>query len=428
MTYIPKTDTRLVTDDIRGSGQTFEQLGLKPELLRGLSEINFHTLTPIQERAIPPILEGRDVIARAKNGTGKTASFIIPALQMLDTTKTHVQALIMAHTRELAMQLSTVAKNIARAMPGVSSRVMCAIGGTPVGEDRERIKLNPLIIIATPGRLEQLITQRSLNLGQCNMVILDEADMLLSSNFLENVQNCLNSCSSPRRQTVLISATFPSSVENFCRGNLHQPVFINAMTDSLLLRGVTQYLAVVSEERFKVKLLSLLLKTLKVNQCIVFVNSVNRCKSLYQVVCDELHVPCLYTHSKMPPDERARIFDDFTHGKARLLIATELFTRGIDIRTVNVVINFDTPLTTDTYLHRIGRSGRYGHLGIAITMVAGEAEKQRFMNIDAHIKGQEHCVIHNLPMDPADIPTDLYDASVIDPGIVPELSQYQAGN
>ncbi|KAE8302224.1 putative ATP-dependent RNA helicase p54 [Giardia duodenalis] len=422
MAFTSARDTRITTDDVKGSGVLFSSLGLKQELLMGLTQEGFQQLTPVQELAIPHILARRDVVARAKNGTGKTGSFLIPILQMVNPAKDHIQALVLLHTRELAMQTAKVAKTLSKNMPDVTGRIMCAIGGVSIAEDRERAREKPLVVLATPGRLQQLIDEEILNFRDCSIVVLDEADMLLSQNFIRSIENCLAACSNKRRQTLFFSATFSNSLKEFCDKHLRDPEYVNAMQDSLLLRGVTQYVCMLKEDRYKLKLLSLLMKHLKINQCIVFVNSVQRCEALYRSICDEFRVPCLYTHSRMSPEERSRIYDNFIHGQARLLIATELFTRGIDIRMVNVVVNFDTPLSADAYLHRIGRSGRYGHLGIAITMVAGDNEKRRFLTIDSYIQGQANSMIHILPKDPSEIPLDLYDASVVDSDIIPHLS------
>jgi ATP-dependent RNA helicase DDX6/DHH1 len=222
------------------------------------------------------------------------------------------------------------------------------------------------IVVGTPGRLQDLCKQGVLVLDKCQMVVLDEADKLLSVDFLPAVENLLEA--TPKdRQLMLFSATFPSSIAEFQQNWLADAEIVNLMED-LTLKGITQYYAYVEESQ-KVHCLYALFKRLKINQCIIFCNSVNRVELLSRKI-SRLGYSCYYIHGQMGQDDRNRVFHNFRQGKCETLVCTDIFTRGIDIRTLNVVINFDFPRSANTYLHRIGRSGRFGHRGLAINFIS----------------------------------------------------------
>ena len=357
----PKTEDVTATN-----GHSFEDYYLKRELLMGIYEKGFEAPSPIQEQAIPEILMNRDVLARAKNGTGKTASFLIPALEKVDTSKDYVQVLILVPTRELALQTSQVCKELGKHIKGL--QVMVTTGGTVLKDDIVRLSVPVQILVATPGRVLDLAQRNVAKLGQCTYVVMDEADKLLSPEFQETLSQILPLCAK-EHQTLLFSATFPAAVQQFKEQWMNDPKEINLM-EELTLKGVTQYYAYV-EERQKVQCLNTLFKRLNINQSIIFCNSVNRVELLAKTIT-ELGYSCFYIHAKMSQDHRNRVFHDFRHAACRNLVTSDLFTRGIDIQAVNVVINFDFPKSTETYLHRIGRSGRFGHYGLAINFITKE--------------------------------------------------------
>jgi ATP-dependent RNA helicase DDX6/DHH1 len=359
----PKPDLRPKTEDVtKTKGSDFESWFLKRELLMGIYEMGFEKPSPIQEEAIPIALANRNIIARAKNGTGKTASFVIPALEKIDTSKKHIQALILVPTRELALQTSQVCKELGKYM---NVQVMVSTGGTGLKDDIIRLMKGVHILVATPGRVLDLASKGACKLNECNYVVMDEADKLLSPDFKPLVEKVLTFLPKSR-QLLLFSATFPITVKSFKDQYLEDPFEINLM-DQLTLKGVTQYYAFV-EERQKVHCLNTLFSKLDINQSIIFCNSVTRVELLAKKIT-ELGYSCFFIHAKMPQDQRNRVFHDFRNGACRNLVCTDLFTRGIDIKAVNVVINFDFPKNSETYLHRIGRSGRFGHLGLAINLV-----------------------------------------------------------
>lgn len=343
-------------------GNDFEDYFLKRELLMGIFESGFEKPSPIQEESIPIAMMGNDILARAKNGTGKTGSFLIPVLEKCDASKPHIQALILVPTRELALQTSNVCKNLGRHLP---LQIMVTTGGTSLKDDIMRL-YNPVhILIATPGRVLDLANKQVADIRRCNMLVLDEADKLLSPEMQAVVVRLIN-LMPPERQILLFSATFPVTVKSFKDRFLRKPYEINLM-EELTLKGVTQYYAFV-EERQKVHCLNTLFMKLQINQSIIFCNSVNRVELLAKKIT-ELGYSCFYIHAKMMQAHRNRVFHDFRNGACRNLVSSDLFTRGIDIQSVNVVVNFDFPKNSETYLHRIGRSGRFGHLGLAISLI-----------------------------------------------------------
>eukprot|EP01104_Vermistella_antarctica_P020028 TRINITY_DN827_c1_g4_i1.p1 TRINITY_DN827_c1_g4~~TRINITY_DN827_c1_g4_i1.p1 ORF type:complete len:431 (-),score=124.24 TRINITY_DN827_c1_g4_i1:144-1436(-) len=363
---VPQQDTRIKTEDVLSvKGNEFEDYHLKRELLMGIFEKGFERPSPIQEEAIPAALAGRDLLARAKNGTGKTASFLIPVLEKCDTSLAYVQALILVPTRELALQTSAVCKELGKHM---DVQVVVTTGGTSLRDDIMRFMKPVQIVVATPGRLIDLAGKGVVKLDRCQMVVMDEADKLLSPEFQPLAEQVCNFMPESR-QILLFSATFPVTVKDFMSRFLKRPHEINLM-DQLTLKGVTQYYAFV-EERQKVHCLNTLFSKLQINQSIIFCNSVNRVELLAKKIT-ELGYSCFFIHARMPQADRNRVFHDFRNGACRNLVSSDLFTRGIDIQAVNVVINFDFPKHAETYLHRIGRSGRFGHLGLAINLVTYE--------------------------------------------------------
>ncbi|KAL2268415.1 hypothetical protein VTJ83DRAFT_3261 [Remersonia thermophila] len=360
---IPAKDTRQQTEDVTNTkGLEFEDFGLKRDLLMGIFEAGFEKPSPIQEESIPIALSGRDILARAKNGTGKTAAFVIPALEKINPKNSKIQCLILVPTRELAMQTSQVCKTLGKHL-GIN--VMVTTGGTGLRDDIVRLQDPVHIVVGTPGRILDLAGKQVADLSECPMFIMDEADKLLSVEFTPVIEQLLK-FHPKNRQVMLFSATFPLSVKDFSDKNMVNPYEINLM-DELTLRGITQYYAYV-EEKQKVHCLNTLFSKLQINQSIIFCNSTNRVELLAKKIT-ELGYSCFYSHAKMAQQARNRVFHDFRNGVCRNLVCSDLLTRGIDIQAVNVVINFDFPKNAETYLHRIGRSGRYGHLGLAINLI-----------------------------------------------------------
>ncbi|EXC06853.1 DEAD-box ATP-dependent RNA helicase 8 [Morus notabilis] len=335
---------RLSRDVTATKGNEFEDYFLKRELLMGIYEKGFERPSPIQEESIPIALTGSDILARAKNGTGKTAAFCIPALEKIDQDTNAIQVVILVPTRELALQTSQVCKELGKHL---NIQVMVTTGGTSLKDDIMRLYQPVHLLVGTPGRILDLAKKGVCVLKDCNMLVMDEADKLLSPEFQPSIEQLIRFVPE-NRQILMFSATFPVTVKDFKDRYLQKPYVINLM-DELTLKGITQFYAFV-EERQKVHCLNTLFSKLQINQSIIFCNSVNR----------------------MLQDHRNRVFHDFRNGACRNLVCTDLFTRGIDIQAVNVVINFDFPKNSETYLHRVGRSGRFGHLGLAVNLITYE--------------------------------------------------------
>ncbi|KAL8450654.1 hypothetical protein Emag_003094 [Eimeria magna] len=349
-------------DVTQTKGNEFEDYFLKRDLLKGIFEKGFEKPSPIQEEAIPVALSGRNILARAKNGTGKTAAFAIPILEKCQIDKKAIQGLILVPTRELALQTSAVVKELGKHL---NVQCMVSTGGTSLRDDIMRLYNTVHVLVGTPGRILDLANKDMADLRQCHIVVMDEADKLLSPEFQPIVEKLIEFIPK-QRQILMFSATFPVTVKDFKNKYLPDAHEINLM-EELTLKGVSQYYAFV-EERQKVHCLNTLFSKLQINQAIIFCNSVTRVELLAKKIT-ELGFSCFYIHARMLQLHRNRVFHDFRNGACRCLVSSDLFTRGIDIQSVNVVINFDFPQNSETYLHRIGRSGRFGHLGLAVNLV-----------------------------------------------------------
>lgn len=361
----PPKDTRYKTTDVTATkGNEFEDYYLKRELLMGIYEMGFERPSPIQEAAIPVSLAGRDILARAKNGTGKTGAYLIPILERVDLKQSVASALVLVPTRELALQTAQVCKRLGRHIEGLATVV--STGGTSLKDDIMRFYQPVHVLVATPGRVLDMAKKDVCKLSKCRMLVIDEADKLLAPEFHDVIEQILTNFLPSDRQVSLFSATFPVAVKGFRDRWLRKPYEINLM-DELTLRGITQYYAFVEESK-KVHCLNTLFSKLQINQSIIFCNSVNRVELLARKITD-LGYSCFFIHAKMPQEQRNRVFHDFRSGACRNLVSSDLFTRGIDIQAVNVVINFDFPKNSETYLHRVGRSGRFGHRGLAISLI-----------------------------------------------------------
>jgi len=361
---LPPVDKRKKTSDVITSKNIdFKDFVLKRELLMGIYEKGWEEPSPIQAESIPVALLGGDLLARAKNGTGKSGAYLIPVLEKIDVKKGLIQAIILVPTRELALQTSQIAIELSKHIEGM--RVMVTTGGTNLRDDILRLESPVHVVVATPGRIADLMRKNVAKVHRCEMIVLDEADKLLSVDFRGMITEIVEFLP-PTRQTLLFSATFPISVKAFMKDHMQSPYNINLMNE-LTLKGITQYYAYV-EEKKKVHCLNTLFSKLQINQSIIFCNSTHRVELLAKKIT-QLGYSSFYIHAKMKQEYRNRVFHDFRQGLCRNLVCSDLFTRGIDIQAVNVVINFDFPKMPETYLHRIGRSGRFGHLGLAVNLI-----------------------------------------------------------
>jgi translation initiation factor 4A len=343
----------------------WDQLELKDNLLRGIYGHGFEDPSPIQRKAIAPIMTGKDVIAQAQSGTGKTGAFTIATIQRIDETMNEIQGLILAPTRELAIQIHSVASKMGTFVENLSCAVV--IGGRAIDQDVKELEKGPQIVVGTPGRVHDLIRRRKINTKTIKMMVLDEADEMLSSGFKEQIYNIFQFLGSTV-QIALFSATLPIEIQTMTEKFMRDPIKILVKTESVTLEGIQQYYVAIENDLQKYETLKDLFQSLSVNQTIIYCNSINRVTDLCEaLIKDNFPVCCI--HSGMEKEERMKAYKEFTNGSSRVLISTNLTARGIDVQQVSTVINFDIPKDVHTYIHRIGRSGRWGRKGMGINFI-----------------------------------------------------------
>ena len=348
-----------------------ETLQLKENILRGIYNYGFETPSSIQKKAIPLITSGRDVIAQSQSGTGKTGAYVISALQYVKEDLSQTQVLILLPTRELAIQTHKVCKALSR-YTNIHSYML--IGGTSLSDNMEHLKKQtPHIIIGCVGRIHDIIHRNLLDLQNCKMFILDEADEMLSVGFKTHIQNIFSYLHKDV-QVVLISATLPREVKELTSKFMRNPIEILVEAPQLSLEGIQQYKIYVRDDYDKYQKIKDIFHSVTMTQCIIYCNSVKRVCDLYEAMkTDEYPVTAI--HSNMNYKERQRNYKQFLHGKYRILVSSDLTARGIDIQQISLVINFDIPNDKHVYIHRIGRSGRWGRKGCAINFVS---KRERF--------------------------------------------------
>jgi translation initiation factor 4A len=342
-------------------------MNLKPELLRGIYSYGFETPSEIQKKAILPMSFGRDIIAQAQSGSGKTGSFTIGVLQSIDVSKPFTQAIILAPTHELAKQITNVITSIGSAMEGLITKTL--IGGTSIRDDAKDIRENtPHIIIGCVGRVYDMLSRRNIRTSDLKWLVLDEADEMLSRGFGDKIRDMFRFFFSEEIQVALFSATMPPEILSLTKKFMRDPVEIILKPEELNLKCIQQFFVAVPNDHAKFETLKDLFSLISVSKCIIYCNNVRRVHDLYHAMLkDDFSVCCI--HSNMDKSERDRVFSQFRYGDHRVLISSDLTARGIDIQQVSTVINYDVPNCVNTYLHRIGRSGRWGRKGFAINFI-----------------------------------------------------------
>lgn len=360
----------------------WDDLDLKTDLLRGIYSYGFENPSEIQQLAIYPIIQKQDVIAQAQSGTGKTGTFSISAIQNTDVSINETQVLIMAPTRELVIQISKVIQGISTFIEGL--KVKTLVGGTNVNNDINYLNNNaPHIIVGTSGRVFDMIKRRKLNIHTVNLFILDEADEMLSYGFQSQIQELFQYFNS-NIQVAIFSATMPNEIIRLTDKFMNNPIKLTMRAETLSLDGITQnYIAMFDNEE-KYTWIKNIFNKLSSTSTIIFVNDINNVIDLYQRMLAD-GFPVCHIHSSLPKDERNNVINDFKKNKFNIMISSNLTARGIDIQQLNLVINYDIPNSVHTYLHRIGRSGRWGRKGTAINFVC-EKDIQRMKRIEQHYK------------------------------------------
>ncbi|KAF9243775.1 P-loop containing nucleoside triphosphate hydrolase protein [Melanogaster broomeanus] len=396
----------------------FRDFLLKPELLRAISDLGFEHPSEVQQECIPQAVLGMDVLCQAKSGHGKTAVFVLATLQQLEPVNGEVSVLVLCHTRELAFQIKNEYTRFAKYMPDV--RVHTFYGGTPVQKDAEILRDKnrcPHIVVATPGRLNALARDKILDAKNVKHFTLDECDKMLEQ-LAQKFDPNLTAISSPflcyadmrrdvqeifratphHKQVMMFSATLSKEIRITCKKFMANPleIFVDDET-KLTLHGLQQHY-VKLEEIAKNRKLNDLLDTLEFNQVVIFVKSVARAIELDKLLVS-CNFPSIAIHSGLAQEERINRYSAFKAFEKRILVATDIFGRGIDVERVNIVVNYDCPPDADSYLHRVGRAGRFGTKGLAVTFVSSESDQQ----VMAAIQSRFEVAVPELPdhIDPA---------------------------
>jgi translation initiation factor 4A len=371
--------------------KTWDELELEPNLLRGIFAYGFEKPSPIQSKAIKPVIEGNDVIAQAQSGTGKTATFTIGALQRVNIAEQTTQVLILSPTRELSTQTSKVVSNLSAFMSGL--KIKTVFGGSTIEEGSSFSSKNvPHIICGCPGRVYDMMRREKISSNSIKLIILDEADEMLSSGFKEQVYNIFQYLNNDV-QVCLFSATLPDDINQIIEKIMRNPIRISVKREQLTLEGIGQFYIALEDDRQKYNTLKNLYSFINMSQTIIYCNSIKRVKDLYEAMCED-SFPVCRIHSEMDKSERDKAFNDFRNGASRVLISSNITSRGIDIQQVSVVINFDIPKCVHNYLHRIGRSGRWGRKGVGINFIT-RRDVQQLKRIEEHYSTQ----IKELPVD-----------------------------
>jgi len=347
----------------------FQDLMLKPELLRAVVDCGFEHPSEVQNECIPDAILGQDIICQAKSGMGKTAVFVLATLHLLNPIPGEVHVVVLCHTRELAFQIQKEYERFSKYLPEVKSRVF--YGGVNVKTDIAALKVEvPNIVVGTPGRILDLATtQKALDLSKVKHFVLDECDQLLAKTDMRKTVQGIFLATPHEKQVMMFSATLNNEVREIARRFCQEPreIFVDNDT-KLTLHGLKQYYVRLSEEE-KNRKLSDLLDNLEFNQVVIFVAKVRRATELARLL-EECNFPTICIHSALPQEERIARFKAFKEFKKRILVSTDLFGRGIDIERVNIVINYDFPSDNDQYLHRVGRAGRFGTKGLAVSFIS----------------------------------------------------------
>ncbi len=359
----------------------FDAFNLHPELMRAISELGFETPTPIQEQAIPPLIEGRDMLGQAQTGTGKTAAYAFPLLEKLDFSQRCVQGLILAPTRELASQVADALYEYGKHL-GV--RVLAIYGGSSYSRQISRLEHGIHVVVGTPGRVIDLIDKGALDLSGVSYLVLDEADEMLKMGFIDDVETIL-SRTPDQRQTALFSATLPTEIRHLAKKYMHDPLTVAIEQKTLTVPQVEQRYYLV-DELSKLASVSRLLEVEEISSALIFARTkIGAAQLADELLARGFAVEAL--HGDMAQDARETVMRRFRRGQISVLVATDVAARGLDIEDVSHVINYDVPYDAEDYVHRIGRTGRAGREGIAITLVTPR-ERRWLKTIEVFTKQQ----------------------------------------
>ncbi|KAL3131898.1 hypothetical protein ABBQ38_007603 [Trebouxia sp. C0009 RCD-2024] len=373
--------------------KSFDDMSLKPDLLRGIYQYGFEKPSAIQQRAIGPILGTRDVIAQAQSGTGKTSMIALALCQKVDNRHFKTQALVLSPTRELATQTDKTVRALGEFLKLKSH---CCIGGKSIGDDIRVLESGAQIVSGTPGRVFDMIKRRSLDTREMKILVLDEADEMLNKGFREQIYDVYRYLP-PDIQVILVSATLPHDVLEMTHKFMQDPVRVLVKRDELTLEGIKQFFVSVEKEEWKFDTLCDLYDTLTITQAVIFCNTKRKVDWLTEKM-QQNNFTVASMHGDMPQQERDAIMQSFRGGEARVLISTDVWARGLDVQQVSLVINYDLPNNRELYIHRIGRSGRYGRKGVAINFVKSD-DIRILRDIEQYYSTQ----VDEMPMNVADL-------------------------
>jgi len=361
----------------------WDELNCNSNLLRGIYGYGFEKPSIIQQKAILPIILKKDVIAQSQSGTGKTGCFCIATLQSINLDENITQAVILAPTRELSQQIKSVLDNIGIYMKGLKTQLL--IGGSSVNNDVTLLseENKPHVIVGCPGRVYDMINRRRLSIKTLRIIVLDEADEMLSKGFKDQVYNIFSYLPN-NSQIVLFSATMPKELNDITNSFMRDPYEILIEPEKLSLDGIKQYYVAIENENSKYDTLADIFGIVNTNHTIIYCNSVSNVMRLYSYMIKD-GFPVCQIHSNMNHHERVQNLRDFSSGTKRVLISSDITSRGIDIQQVRTVINYDIPDCIHNYLHRIGRSGRWGRKGVSINFVT-KSDTNKLRDIESHYK------------------------------------------
>lgn len=366
--------------------ESFDNMNLPDNLLRGIYSYGFERPSAIQQKAIKPIVDGKDILAQAQSGTGKTGTFCIGSMARIDVNLKAPQVLVLTPVRELAQQIHNVAAGLSSNL-GLST--YCCVGGTELHQDLKALDKGVQFVIGTPGRIYDLMTRKSLSgngpaLARNNIkvLILDEADQMLEDKFHEQVMLILDLGFPASTQVALFSATMPPQVVEVAERLLRNPVRILVPPEEVTLDGIKQFMVELPKEEWKIEALLDIYSQLNINQAMIYCNKRQRVEWLAEKLQSQ-GFPISFLHGEMEVGERKRRMASFRSGEVRVLISTDLLARGIDVQQVSLVINYELPTNKENYIHRIGRSGRFGRKGVAINLI-GPDDAPMVQEIEKH--------------------------------------------
>ena len=366
-TFIDTTNTLMPSDDVKVYS-SFEDMSLNDNLLRGIYAYGFEKPSEIQSKGVVPLAEKRDLIAQARSCTGKTGTFVIGSLATVDESIKKPQVLVLVHVRELAQQIAKVAESIGTYM---KLQVLCAVGGNSLHGDISSLEAGAQFIVGTPGRVYDLVNRNALDRSEIRVLIMDEADQMLEDLFYKQIMCILEKGFPEKTRVALFSATMPEKVRFVAEKILNNPVRILVEPEAVRLDGIEQFYIDLDREDHKFECICELYKNLNISQAVIFCNKRMKAEHIAEKMSAQGY-PVTCIHGELDKADRTHRMEQFIKGETRVMVATDIIARGIDIQQISLVINYELPTNRENYVHRIGRAGRYGRKGTTINLLIPE--------------------------------------------------------